>query len=114
MMSQEIVEMLEEVKKAVTETEVNRDLRMKHTFIPNIPPTSLIFVIDKAVWFLNKNKENADVIDQFVDYLIKENCEGCTECEPRASADWKPNFACCEEGRAKWFMEMAKRFKEMQ
>lgn len=50
-------------------------------------------------------------IDQFVDFLIRENCEGCEECDPRLSNKWKPNFACVEEGRAKWFIEMAEKWK---
>lgn len=45
-------------------------------------------------------------IDNFVDFLITENCEGCTECDPRLE-----DFACCEAGRAKWFLKMAEKFK---
>lgn len=50
-------------------------------------------------------------IDNFVSFLIRENCEGCKECEPRLSADWKPKFACVEEGRAKWLLSMAEKYK---
>ena len=50
-------------------------------------------------------------IDDFVSFLIRENCEGCEECEPRLSSDWKPNFACVEEGRAKWLLAMAEKYK---
>ena len=50
-------------------------------------------------------------IDNFVSFLIRENCEGCKECEPRLSADWKPKFACVEEGRAKWLLSMANKYK---
>lgn len=50
-------------------------------------------------------------IDNFVSFLIRENCEGCKECEPRLSTDWKPKFACVEEGRAKWLLSMAEKYK---
>lgn len=50
-------------------------------------------------------------IDEFVDFLIRKNCDCCTECEPRLSSQWKPNFACVEEGRAKWFLQMAEEYK---
>ena len=52
-----------------------------------------------------------EIIDKFVDFLITELCEGCTECEPRLDPDWKPNFACVEEGRAKWLINMAEKWK---
>ena len=54
---------------------------------------------------------NYDEIDDFVSFLIEQNCEGCKECEPRLSADWTPNLACVEEGRAKWLLAMAKEYK---
>lgn len=57
--------------------------------------------------------QEAELIDRFVCFLIVENCEGCTECEPRLSPDWSPDLVCCEEGRAKWFMKMAARFKQI-
>lgn len=50
-------------------------------------------------------------IDNFVSFLIRENCGGCKECEPRLSTDWMPNFACVEEGRAKWLLDMAEKYK---
>lgn len=50
------------------------------------------------------------IIDEFVSFLILENCEGCTECEPRIDDDFFPNFACVEQGRAKWLMDEGKRF----
>lgn len=59
-------------------------------------------------------KENEHIIDRFVNFLIAENCEGCKECEPRLSCEWKQGFACKEEGQAKWFMEMGKLFKESE
>lgn len=51
-------------------------------------------------------------IDSFVDHLIKEQCQGCTECEPRLPSDWKPNFAYIQEGYAKWLLDEAERFKK--
>lgn len=57
-------------------------------------------------------RQPEDEIDRFVDFLISENCEGCKECEPRFEGEWRPHFACVEEGRAKWLLEMAKRYKE--
>ena len=58
--------------------------------------------------------EQSDValIDEFINYLIKENCEGCTDCEPRASDDWNRQTVCINQGRAKWLMDAAERFKE--
>jgi len=58
-----------------------------------------------------KGRARMDDIDKFVEYLIRENCEGCKECEPRLSSKWKPNFACVEEGRAKWLLTMAEKYK---
>ncbi len=49
-------------------------------------------------------------IDEFVNYLIKEMCEGCEECEPKLSAAFKPNFACCTEGRVKWLLDVKEEF----
>lgn len=54
--------------------------------------------------------EKAKLIDGFVEFLIREECQGCTECEPRLPADWKPNFACISEGYAKHFMDCGERF----
>ena len=51
-----------------------------------------------------------DEIDEFVDFLITETCEGCRECEPRSNCEFP--IACVEEGRAKWLLAMAKRWKE--
>lgn len=68
--------------------------------------------IDKIPPVAAKPKTQAtSEIDNFVSFLIRENCEGCKECEPRLSADWKPKFACVEEGRAKWLLSMAEKYK---
>ena len=56
------------------------------------------------------NSEMKTLIDEFVSFLIFENCEGCTECDPRIDEDFFPGFACCEQGRCKWFMDKGKRF----
>ena len=53
-------------------------------------------------------------LDRFVNYIIAEKCEGCTECEPRLSSAWKPNFACCIEGEAKWLIERAKEYAQKE
>jgi len=58
-----------------------------------------------------KESEGMSEIDNFVSFLIRENCEGCKKCEPRLSTDWNPNFACVEEGRAKWLLAMAEKYK---
>lgn len=56
-------------------------------------------------------------IDKFVDFLIRENCEGCQECEPKLSNAFYPkvvcaeNVVCVEEGRAKWLLKMAEKYK---
>ena len=55
--------------------------------------------------------EYLDIIDDFVDFLITEQCQGCTECEPRLPSKWKPGFACCIQGIAKDFMEQGKQYK---
>lgn len=52
-----------------------------------------------------------NLIDDFVEFLIRENCEGCELCEPRLAAQWKPNFACVNEGRTKWLLDEAERYK---
>ena len=56
----------------------------------------------------------SDLIDRFVDYLITENCEGCKQCEPRLSTRWSNGVICAAEGEAKWLLDMAERFKEVQ
>lgn len=48
-------------------------------------------------------------IDAFVDFLIMENCDGCSECEPRLPQEWANNI-CVEEGRAKWLLEKKQEF----
>lgn len=50
------------------------------------------------------------LIDKFTNFLIRENCEGCKECDPRFDVRFF-DVICCEEGRAKWLLEMAERFK---
>ena len=54
-----------------------------------------------------------DTVDRFVEHLIRELCEGCTECEPRlpAAIGQPQGFACCTEGKVKWLMSQAERFK---
>lgn len=54
---------------------------------------------------------NTKDIDYFVEYLIKELCEGCTECEPRLSNKWT-DVVCVTQGRVKWLLEMKERFKD--
>lgn len=58
-----------------------------------------------------KEKKQMNELDKFVDFLIKEMCEGCEECEPKLSSEFKPNFACCTEGQVKWLLDMKKRFQ---
>ena len=50
-------------------------------------------------------------IDRFVEYLISELCQGCTECEPRLSDEWNETV-CLHQNDAKWMMEMAKNFQK--
>lgn len=50
-------------------------------------------------------------IDKFVEYLISELCQGCTECEPRLSDEWNETV-CLHQNDAKWMMEMAKNFQK--
>lgn len=38
----------------------------------------------------------------FVRFLISEECEGCTECDPSASSS--SSLGCYVEGRAKWYL----------
>jgi len=58
------------------------------------------------------NEQIKNAIDQFVEFLIKENCEGCEECEPRLPNAFSraKGLVCCEEGRAKWFLQKAEEF----
>ena len=55
-------------------------------------------------------------IDGFVEYVIRELCEGCTECEPRLPADWmNTNHLCCTtEGKVKWLLDLKERYKHEQ
>lgn len=54
---------------------------------------------------------NTKEIDNFVEYLIKELCEGCIECEPRLSRQWPSEVVCITEGQIKWLLEMKERYK---
>lgn len=54
-----------------------------------------------------------DIIDKFVEFLINANCNGCKLCEPRLSKQWQKTV-CVEEGRAKWFLQMAAEFKKQE
>lgn len=45
---------------------------------------------------------------KFVHFLISEECEGCSECDP-LSEDKCP-VACYVEGRAKWYVNEVKEF----
>ena len=59
-----------------------------------------------------KWNDDGTVIDRFVEFLIKENCEDCKECEPRLDSDFYPGMVCLHEGEAKWFLDCAERFKQ--
>lgn len=59
------------------------------------------------------SKEAKEEIDLFVNFVISEMCQGCTECEPRLPEGWMDQgLACTIEGKAKWLMALAKEFKE--
>ena len=45
---------------------------------------------------------NEDLIMQFVNYLISETCQGCTECDPLSNE--KQNAVCVCEGECKWYV----------
>lgn len=49
-----------------------------------------------------------DLIMQFVNYLISETCQGCTECNPLSNE--KQNVVCVCEGECKWYVQKAKEF----
>lgn len=54
-------------------------------------------------------------IDAFVEFLIKETCEGCTLCEPSLDARLMPEgLVCMNEGTIKWLLEQKERFKKGQ
>ncbi len=53
-----------------------------------------------------------DIINDFVMYIVKESCEGCTQCNPTLPSRLYPDLACCNEGRAKWLLEKAAEFIE--
>ena len=55
--------------------------------------------------------DDGTIIDRFVEFLIKENCEGCEECEPRLDSDFYPGMACLHEGECKWMLDCAEQFK---
>lgn len=49
-------------------------------------------------------------IDDFVEYVIKELCEGCTECEPKLDSQWT-NVICVNQGKVQWLLDLKERFK---
>lgn len=52
------------------------------------------------------------IIDEFVVYTVRERCQGCKDCEPLMPNDWmEQGHCCCEEGFAKWLLEVAMLFK---
>ena len=53
---------------------------------------------------------NTKDIDDFVEYLIREICEGCTECEPRLSNQWS-DVICATQGQVKWLQQMRDQYK---
>ena len=49
-----------------------------------------------------------ELLLQFVNFLISEECEGCTSCDPLSEE--KRLVACYVEGRAKWYVSEVKEF----
>lgn len=54
--------------------------------------------------------ETKQTIDDFIDYAIKERCEGCTECDPKCR-DVQEAY-CVEQGFAQWLMYTGERWQQ--
>jgi hypothetical protein len=59
---------------------------------------------------MNEERTIERVIDNFVGFLVSENCGGRNECNPKnPTAD----IACAEQGYVAWLTDEAERFKDI-
>ena len=49
-------------------------------------------------------------IEAFIDYAIKERCEGCKDCDPKKNGSQE--VVCMEQGFAHWIMDLGKRWQQ--
>ena len=54
--------------------------------------------------------EREQVIKDFIDYAIKERCEGCKECDPKKNGSQA--IVCVEQGFAQWLMYTGERWQQ--
>lgn len=50
------------------------------------------------------------VIKDFIDYAIKERCEGCKDCDPKKNGSQA--VVCMEQGFAQWLIHTGERWKQ--
>ena len=49
-------------------------------------------------------------IEAFIDYAIKERCEGCKDCDPKKNGSQA--VVCMEQGFAHWIMDLGRRWQQ--
>ena len=49
-------------------------------------------------------------IEAFIDYAIKERCEGCKDCDPKSRES--QSVVCMEQGFAHWLMYTGQRWQK--
>lgn len=54
---------------------------------------------------ISKQNPIEDLIMEYINFIISEECEGCTDCNPLSDIR-----ACYVEGRAKWYVVMLNKF----
>ena len=64
--------------------------------------------IEKEIKERNEVNDATILINTFVDYLIDEKCEGCSQCIPLSKG--KHAVVCREQGFANWIVDQADNF----
>lgn len=66
--------------------------------------------LDMAIEELNGSEKPKSEVNEFIDYAIKERCEGCTECDPKCRN--VQEAYCVEQGFAQWLMYTGERWQQ--
>ena len=56
------------------------------------------------------NEREKTEVELFIDYAIKERCEGCKDCDPKAM--YQPEVFCVEQSFARWLNRCGKRWQQ--
>ena len=64
--------------------------------------------IEKEIQEKNEVNDATILINEFVNYLISEKCEGCPLCIPLSKG--KQSVVCREQGFANWLVEQSDNF----